>query len=145
MIYAKTYDNHGELALVIAYEETEGFAPFDVSNGDYLAIVNGKIEIVGAPQETPDKALARLESVLDAYIDAQAKLYRYESIRTMVTYDGDENYKFRAEGKGAKIFRSRCYTLALMVISEIQQGRPIPTESELLAEMPTLESFIVYG
>lgn len=97
------------------------------------------------PSETPEQILSRLEGSLDAYIDSQAQAYRYESIRTMVTYENDPNPKFNAEGKGAKAFRSACYTLSIQIVGEVQQGfRPIPTEAELIALMPTLASFIVY-
>lgn len=96
--------------------------------------------------ETPEQTVARLEQALDAYIDSQAQGYRYESIRTMVTYENDPNPKFDAEGKGAKAFRSACYTLAIEILGEVQQGsRPIPTEAELIALMPLLASFIVYA
>ena len=98
------------------------------------------------PPETPEQIVARLERALDAYIDNQAHAYRYESIRTMVTYENDPNPKFNAEGKGAKAFRSACYTLSIQIVEEVQQGlRPIPTEDELIALMPTLASFIVYA
>lgn len=101
-------------------------------------------ELLKPPPETQEQIIARLERALDTYIDNQAQSYRYESIRTMVTYVGDPNSQFNAEGVGALEFRSRCYILALMIISEVQQGRPVPTESELIAEMPLLSDFIVY-
>lgn len=96
------------------------------------------------PPETPEQIVARLERALDTYIDSQAQSYRYESIRTMVTYIGDPNAQFNAEGVAALEFRSRCYTLALMIISEVNQGRPVPTEEELIAEMPKLADFVIY-
>ena len=96
------------------------------------------------PPETGEQIIARLESAIDRYLDEQANLYRYESIRTMVTYVGDPKSQFKAEGVGALNFRSNCYTLALMIISEVHQGRPVPTEEELIAEMPKLADFVVY-
>ena len=94
--------------------------------------------------ETPEQTVARLERALDSYIDEQAKSFRYESIRTMVTYIGDPNPKFNAEGIGALDFRSQCYTLALMIINEVNQGRVIPSEEELISEMPKLADFVKY-
>ena len=101
-------------------------------------------ELTAPKPETSEQIIARLERAVDKYIDDQAKSYRYESIRTMVTYVNDPNSQFAAEGVGALEFRSRCYTLALMIINEVNQGRPVPTESELIAEMPLLSDFIVY-
>lgn len=98
------------------------------------------------PPETPEQVIARLERALDTYLDEQARSYRYESIRTMVTYDGDPYPKFDTEGKGAKAFRSNCYTRGIQVLGEVQAGtRPTPTEAELIALMPTLASFITYA
>lgn len=100
-------------------------------------------DIIKTP-ETPEQTIVRLEAYLDTYIDQQAQSYRYESIRTMVTYVGDPNSQFNAEGVGALEFRSRCYTIALMIISEVNQGSPVPTEEGLIAEMPKLVDFVVY-
>lgn len=101
-------------------------------------------ELTAPPPESADDIIARLEKALDVYIDEQAKSFRYESIRTMVTYVGDPNSQFNAEGLGALEFRSQCYTLALMIMNEVNQGRPIPSTEELLSEMPKLEDFIKY-
>ena len=99
------------------------------------------IEIV----ETSEQIIARLESAIDRYLDQQALSFRYESIRTMVTYENDPNPKFNAEGVGAKAFRSAVYTLGVSLIGEVQSGmREVPTEEELLAIMPKLEDFVTY-
>lgn len=102
------------------------------------------MSIIKIKPETQEETIARLEDALDKYIDEQAQSYRYESIRTMVTYVGDPNSKFNAEGRGALDFRSQCYTLAIMIISEVNQGRPVPTEEELISEMPPISQFIQY-
>ena len=95
------------------------------------------------PQETPEQIIARLEGAIDRYLDAQAQSFRYESIRTMVTYENDPNTKFNAEGVGAKAFRSAVYTLGVSLIGEVQSGmREVPTEEELIAELPRITDFI---
>lgn len=127
------------------HDDAEGFALTLPSwPQDARIATQEEIDAILNPPETPEQTLARLESSIDHYLDEQANLYRYESIRTMVTYAGDPNSQFNAEGVGALEFRSRCYTLALMIINEVNQGRPVPTESELIAEMPLLSDFIVY-
>lgn len=103
------------------------------------------MSLIKIKQETPEQTIARLEAYLDTYIDQQAQSYRYESIRTMVTYENDPNPKFNAEGVGAKAFRSAVYTLGVSLIGEVQSGlREVPTEAELLALMPKLEDYIQY-
>ena len=101
--------------------------------------------IAGKWKESSEQIIARLESSIDRYLDAQANSFRYESIRTMVTYENDPNPKFNAEGVGAKAFRSTVYTLGVSLIDEVQSGqREVPSESELLALLPKLSDFVVY-
>lgn len=102
------------------------------------------MSLIKIKKETSEESLASLEKALDVYIDEQAKSFRYESIRTMVTYVGDPNSQFNSEGLGALNFRSNCYTLSLKIISEVQQGRPVPTEEQLISEMPKLADFVIY-
>lgn len=95
--------------------------------------------------ETPEQTIARLEAVLDRHLDSVANSYRYDSIRTMVTYDGDPYPKFDAEGKAAKAWRSACYALSIEITEDVLAGnRGVPTESELIAEMPLITDYLTY-
>ncbi len=97
-------------------------------------------ELRKPPPETPEQTIARLEATLDRYLDSVANSYRYESIRTMATYDGDPNPKFDAEGKAAKAWRSACYTRSVEIIDEVLSGqREVPSEDELIALMPKID------
>lgn len=116
-------------------------------NGAYIPdlYVVGQAVTLQLQQESSEEIIARLERTIDRYLDAQAQSFRYESIRTMVTYENDPNPKFNAEGVGAKAFRSAVYTLGVSLIDEVQSGlREVPTEAELLALIPKLEDFITY-
>lgn len=94
-------------------------------------------------EETPEQIVARLESAIDQHLDFVARSYRYETIRTMVTYATSEHPTFGAEGRAAVKFRDACYQHGIDVISDVQAGtREVPTEAELIAEMPTFESFL---
>lgn len=99
------------------------------------AVVKLPVEI---KPETPEQIIARLEGVIDRYLDAQANTYRYESIHTMVTYENDPNPKFHAEGLGAKQFRSAVYTLSESRVKMVK------TEDELLKLLPKLSEFVKY-
>lgn len=95
--------------------------------------------------ETPEQTVVRLEAALDSHLDLVANSYRYESIRAMVTYDGDPYPKFDAEGKAAKAWRSACYTKSIEIMNDVVAGnRPVPTESELIAEMPLITDYLTY-
>lgn len=128
------------------YEGSEwGGKPLVVSDeaaiGD--SYIDGLFVKPEAPPETPEQVIARLESALDAHIDSVARSYRYESIRTMVTYATSEHPTFGAEGRAAIKFRDACYAYGIQVIADVQDGkRGIPTEAELIAELPTFESFL---
>lgn len=120
--------------------------PFDTGNTDYqtyLAWVGAGNTPEPLPSETTEEIVNRLESALDRHLDAVANSYRYESIRTMVTYATSEHLTFGPEGKAAVKFRDACYQKAIDVQKDVQAGlRPIPTEAELISEMPLFESFL---
>lgn len=46
MLYAKTFDDNGTLAMQVAYEPRIGFTAYDVPDYTYLAIQNGVIVII---------------------------------------------------------------------------------------------------
>lgn len=111
--------------------------------GDELTWVVEPSEPVTEQMISDYIALHSLEAALDAHLDSVAQSYRYESIRTMVTYASSDHPKFGAEGRAAVKFRDACYAYGIQVIADVQDGkRGIPTEAELIAEMPTFESFL---
>jgi hypothetical protein len=92
--------------------------------------------------ETAEQVISRLERSLDAHIDAVANSYRYESIRTMVTYATSDHPTFGPEGRAAVKFRDAVYAYGIQVIADVEAGnRPIPTEAELIAELPPITDF----
>ena len=92
--------------------------------------------------ETPEQTLSRLELALDRHLDLVANSYRYESIRTMVTYATSTHPVFGAEGRAAVKFRDAVYAYGIKVSEDVQAGlRPIPTEEELLAGVPLITSY----
>ena len=99
-------------------------------------------ELNAPPPETAEQIIARLESALDRHLDEVANSYRYESIRTMVTYATSTHPTFGAEGRAAVKFRDAVYAYGIQVSEDVQAGlRPIPTEEELLAGVPLITSY----
>lgn len=93
--------------------------------------------------ESSDEVISRLEKSLDAHLDNVAKSYRYESIRTMVTYATSEHPTFGNEGRAAVAFRDAVYAYGIKCILDVENGlRDIPTEEELIAELPLFTSFL---
>lgn len=109
-----------------------------------VEITNEQADLLRAPPpETAEQIIARLEGALDRHLDAVANSYRYESIRTMVTYATSEHPTFGAEGRAAVKFRDAVYAYGIQVIADVQaEIRAIPTEAELIAELPLLSTFL---
>jgi hypothetical protein len=94
-------------------------------------------------EETPEQTVARLEAALDRKLDEVAKEYRYESIRTMVTYATSEHPVFGNEGRAAVAYRDAVYAYGIQCIADVNAGlRTIPTEEELIAELPPFTDFL---
>ena len=140
MSYKLTKEN----ASVIRLSDNASI-PFDTGNTDYqayLAWVDAGNTPEPMDQETPEQIIQRLESVLDQHLDAVANSYRYESIRTMVTYATSTHPTFGAEGRAAVKWRDAVYAYGIKVSEDVQAGlRPIPTEEELLAGVPLITSY----
>lgn len=100
------------------------------------------VEVVIIP-ETEEQIIARLERALDRHLDTVANDYRYESIRTMVTYATSEHPVFGNEGRAAVAFRDAVYSAGIQYIADVSNGiKVIPTEAELIDAMPKFEDFL---
>jgi hypothetical protein len=94
--------------------------------------------------ESPEQVISRLEKAIDVHLDAVARSYRYESIRTMVTYAASEHPKFGPEGRAAVKFRDAVYEYGLgkiVACTREVDPEPVPTEEELIASLPIIEDF----
>jgi hypothetical protein len=95
--------------------------------------------------EPAEQIIARLEGALDRHLDEVAKDYRYESIRTMVTYATSEHPIFGREGRAAVKYRDYVYNFGIEKIYACTREvdpEPIPTEAELLEDLPPFEDFL---
>jgi hypothetical protein len=106
--------------------------------------VDGTAVTVQPIEETPEQIIARLERAIDNHLDTVAQSYRYESIRTMVTYATSEHPKFGPEGRAAVRFRDAVYGYGYDKIEACTREvdpDPIPTEAELLTKLPSIQDF----
>ena len=115
-----------------------------VYSGAYLPDihVDGQIVTIQPEQETAEQTIARLEKAIDKHLDAVANSYRYESIRTMVTYATSEHPTFGPEGRAAVKFRDAVYSYGIQKIADCTREvdpDPVPTEEELIAGLPEFE------
>lgn len=83
-----------------------------------------------------NKFLKTIDQLLDKTVQERG----YDNIAKCVTYEGDIDPIFNAEGTAAKQWRSRIYRKCYSILAEVEAGeRGIPTIDELLAELPKLE------
>lgn len=107
--------------------------------------VDGETVTVQPEQETAEQIIKRLEGALDRHLDAVANSYRYESIRTMVTYATSEHPTFGPEGRAAVAFRDAVYSYGIAKIEACTRGvdpEPIPTEEQLIADCPVFADYL---
>lgn len=94
----------------------------------------------GVAAQSPETIQAILVSAVQAKLDQDAKALGYDSIFTAITYVGDSNPKFAAEGLAFKNWRSAVWTYCYQALADVQAGtRTVPTAEELVAELPVLQ------
>jgi hypothetical protein len=101
--------------------------------------------INGAPtQEEVDAFLAppvpTLTAAVQAHLDTTAQEHGYDSIYTACTYaDEPAVAQFQLEGQALRAWRSLVWAHCHGVMAAVQaQQRAVPTEAELIAELPAL-------
>lgn len=90
---------------------------------------------------TPEQIEAQKVAVVQAHMDTAAQALRYDSITTAITYAEEPSVpKFQAEGQALRAWRSVVWAACYAILAEVQAGhRAIPTDEELIAELPPLE------
>ena len=104
--------------------------------GEYYEVIANEIHI-----PTVEEIKANLLSSVDNYLNSTVQQRGYDNILSACSYAFDETDKvFAEEGKKALAWRSSVYRKCYDILADVEQGkRNIPTEEELLAELPVLE------
>lgn len=92
--------------------------------------------------QTPDQIVEKYESALQGALDAGAKSWGYDDIKTAVGYVGDPFPRFNAEALALRKWRSDVWVWAGMEEAAIKAGNktlPTPVEA-FLAQMPPMPS-----
>lgn len=102
----------------------------EITEAEATAILN--------PPPTDAEIMARLESAVDAHINAVAQAKGYDSRVTCALRAGYVN-PWQAEGAVFGAWMDDCYTYCYQVLADVQnEVRTIPTEAELIAELPVM-------
>lgn len=104
--------------------------------GDYY-------EVKAIPEPTQEEIEAQIQQQLtDAVqhvLDAKAQELNYDSCLSVCSYIDTGVAKFDAEGKAFRSWRSAVWAKGYEILAQVQAGqRAIPTEEELIAELPEL-------
>ena len=100
-------------------------------------------EIVGSAYiEAPlteEQIQAHLTQVVQNYMDKTVQTRGYDNIHTACTYANSTDETFKAEGTACVVWRDAVWRKCYDILAEVKAGtREIPTEEELLAELPAL-------
>lgn len=102
-----------------------------------------QFKIVAIPEPTVEELQERIQKQLtDAVqrvLDNKAQELNYDNCLSVCSYIDTGVARFDAEGKAFRAWRSAVWAKGYEILAEVQAGkREIPTEQELIAELPEL-------
>ena len=114
---------------------------------DYEPDENGNMQLIVCqfvqPEPTPEQIQKQLTDAVQRVLDNKAKELNYDSCLSVCSYIDTGVAKFDAEGRAFRAWRSAVWAKGYEILAQVQAGqRGIPTEAELIAELPEL--VIVY-
>ena len=118
-------------------------------NGVYIEEVEPNAEgvrcfqIVAPVEPTKEEIEAQIQSQLTQAVqhvlDSKAQELNYDNCLSVCSYIDTGVPKFDAEGKAFRAWRSAVWAKGYEILAQVQAGqRAIPTEEQLLAELPKL-------
>lgn len=117
--------------------ETDGSS---ITDAEPLANDHPEILAFLHPEPTPEQIRAALEAALDAHVDATARSMGYRSSESCAGYAASTDAIFKAEALAFIAWRDDLWRAAIAVMQAVLSAqRAVPTESELLSEMPVFE------
>lgn len=116
----------------------------NIDNKEYIRnSETGAYEPYVPLEPTQEEIEARIQKQLtDAVqhvLDSKAQELNYDSCLSVCSYIDTGVARFDSEGKAFRAWRSAVWERGYEILAEVQEGkREIPTEEELLAELPEL-------
>lgn len=100
---------------------------------------DGNPVLADQPERTNEEIQAFLTAVIQGMLDEEAKSHGYGSILSLVSYVGSSVQRFADEADAGKLWRDQVWDKANEILNDVNAGnRAIPTEEELLAELPDM-------
>ena len=124
-----------------ADESNDVIERFGLTRADFDPIeqpvlpINETAEKIAANRNASTKS--RLTSVIQSMLDEKVRERNYDSILSLCTYATSPTAKFSAEGQAGVAWRDEVWAKGYSILADVESGtRAIPTESELLSELP---------
>lgn len=91
------------------------------------------------PTPTPEQVFSSMQGLVQEYMDSEARTRGYDNILSLCTYATSTNPKFQAEGQAGVVWRDGCWSFGYDLFDKVVSGeRQVPTEAQLLSELPTI-------
>lgn len=112
-------------------------------NNAYIIELDDCYEVRAIPEPTKEEIeqqiQAQLTNAVQHVLDAKAQELNYDSCLSVCSYIDTGVQKFDDEGKAFRAWRSAVWAKGYEILAQVQSGeRAIPTEAELIAELPQL-------
>ena len=94
---------------------------------------------VPSPEEIQERIQKQLTDAVQRVLDVKAQDLNYDSCLSVCSYIDTGVPKFDAEGRAFRSWRSAVWAKGYEILAQVQAGqRAIPTEGQLIAELPKL-------
>ena len=125
-------------------EQYHAAAKWCNENGAVIADKVGYYEVVVIPQPNEEEKRAIIQQQLtvavQSWMDKTVQERNYDNIHTACTYAYSTDEIFKKEGTACLAWRDNVWRTCYNILNEVLVGnREIPTEEELIAELPKLE------
>ncbi|MGO4302270.1 hypothetical protein [Cupriavidus sp. RAF12] len=134
--------NSGAPGVLVIDGVLQTFIPEDPTNPNWLKYLEWVADGNTASPPTVDSgvAIALCVNAIQAYMDAKAREYHYDSLSAVVSYaDEPAVPKFQREGRAFRAWRSLVWEKAYAYLDEVNAGtKPIPTPKSVIDLIPML-------
>lgn len=108
-----------------------------VSLVDVVLLSAGELKAARVSQL--NQAAKMLEDEVQTHMDSSAKSMGYDNLMSAISYVGDNDPLFSAQGQAFKNWRSVCWKFCFDYEADVVSGlKSLPTRDELIAQLPEL-------
>ena len=109
------------------------------SDSEYRCYFTGEIQHPAPPPPSPQEIIAQYTAAVQLRLDTFFQSRGYDGILSAATYAASSVLKFQVEGQYAVEARDATWAKCYEILAAVEGcTSPMPTEAELLAELPAL-------